>query len=484
MTQPSPYCRERFNSHLRLLLCALAVALSCSSLAAQSAPETDTLRKLNSSVEALIKQVSPSVVQIVAAGYGTVQQSNRGNANVIIGRQHAIGSGFIIDPSGYILTNAHVVNGAEHVQVILPVASGDSTPSNALAYRGDILPARIIGIAPDADLAVLKVEGKNLPALRLADYAGLQQGQLVFAFGSPEGLQNSVSMGVVSATARQTDPDSPMVYVQTDAPINPGNSGGPLVNVNGEVVGINTFILSQSGGNEGLGFAIPSAIIGVSFQQIRQLGHVHRGEIGIGVQTISPLLAAALHLPRNSGVIVSDVIPGSPAAAAGLQIQDIILTVDGQATDSLPYFGFRMMTHGAGELAHLEVLRGSARLKFDVPVIQRPHEVDQLASFADPEKSLIAPLGVLCVAINQQIVQDLPGLRDPYGILVIARSAEATADIPLITGDVIRTFNGAPMTTLDNLRDALKAVPPGGSIALQIQRDDRLAFLTFTLDQP
>ncbi len=294
-------------------------------------------------------------------------------------------------------------------------------------------------------------------------------------------------MGVVSATARQTDPDSPMAYVQTDAPAisNPGNSGGPLVNVNGEVVGINTFILSQSGGNEGLGFRhserhhwrLVPANPATGTRRIA-------AEIGIGVQTISPLLASALNLPRNSGVIVSDVIPGSPAAAAGLQIQDIILTVDGKATDSLPYFGFRMMTHGAGELAHLEVLRGSARLKFDVPVIQRPHEVDQLASFADPDKSLFAPLGVLCVAIDQQIVQELPGLRDPYGILVIARSADATADIPLITGDVIRTFNGAPMTTLDSLRDALKAVPPGGSIALQIQRDDRLAFLTFTLDQP
>ncbi len=314
-----PICGFRVRGFpVRLVAWAFAATLSCSSfVAAQSSSDTDALRKLNLSVESLIKQVSPSVVQIVAAGYGTVQQSNRGNADVIVGRQHAIGSGFIINPAGYILTNAHVVNGAEHVQVVLPLSSGDNTPSSALAYRGDILPAQIVGVAADADLAVLKVDGKNLPALRLADYTGLLQGQLVFAFGSPEGLQNSVTMGVISATARQTDPDSPMVYIQTDAPINPGNSGGPLVNVNGEVVGINTFILSQSGGNEGLGFAIPSAIIGVSFQQIRQLGHVHRGEIGIGVQTISPLLAMALHLTRNSGVIVSDVLPGSPQQRQG-----------------------------------------------------------------------------------------------------------------------------------------------------------------------
>ncbi len=143
-----------------------------------------------------------------------------------------------------------------------------------------------------------------------------------------------------------------------------------------------------------------------------------------------------------------------------------------------------MMTHGAGEIVHLDVLRGTAHFTFDVPVMQRPHEVDQLASLADPQKSLIAALGILGVAITPQIAHQLPGLRDPYGILVMARSAESVSDIPLMTGDVIRTLNGAPMTTLEALHNALHAVPPGGSIALQIQREDRLAFLTFVLDRP
>src|SRR5258706_4504965 len=138
-------------------------------------------------------------------------------------------------------------------------------------------------------------------------------------------------MGVVSAVARQTEPDAPMIYIQTDAPINPGNSGGPLVNVDGEVAGVNTFILSQSGGNEGLGFAIPSNVVNVSFRQLRKFGHVHRAEIGIGIQTITPSMAAALSLPQSSGGVVSHLLPVSPARVAGLRIQDRLAAVDARA---------------------------------------------------------------------------------------------------------------------------------------------------------
>jgi serine protease Do len=435
-------------------------------------------------VEALVRKVSPSVVQIGVTGYGAVGESDRGNAGLTVGRQHAIGSGFIIDPSGYIITNAHVVNEAQQIQVILPVIPSDSSPSGSLSYRGDVLAAHIVGIAPEVDLAVIKVDGAtNLPTLPLANYADLLQGQMVFAFGSPQGLPNSVTMGVLSATARQTDPDSPMVYIQTDAPINPGNSGGPLVNVNGEVVGVNTFILSQSGGNEGLGFAIPSAIVKITFQQIRQFGHVHRGEIGVAVQMISPSLATSMNLPRNSGIIISDVLPGGTAEAAGVRIQDIVTSVDGMPVNSVPYFGFQMMTHAAGDNVHLDVLRGSLPLAFDIRVMQRPHEIDQLTSLADPTKSLVRPLGILGIEIDSKIARGLPGLRDPFGILVVARSAGSTAEVPLVSGDVIRTLNGIPMTTLDRLRSALQGIPRGVPIALQIQRDERLMFLSFTLDR-
>src|SRR5712691_13391268 len=262
----------------------------------------NTLRKLNESVDALIRKVSPSVVQILVTGYGPIDSGEHSNTAVVIGRQRAIGSGFVIDPAGYIITNAHVVSGAQRVQVVVPEGPVDGSLQAILSARTNIVPARVVGVARDIDVALLKVDNVKLAALPLAPYRNIHQGEVVLAFGSPEGLRNTVTFGVVSSVARQIDPDSPMVYIQTDAPINPGNSGGPLVNVDGEVIGVNTFILSQSGGNEGLGFAIPSSVVNVAFRQLLKFGHLHRAEIGIGIQTITPSMAAALRLPRTYGV--------------------------------------------------------------------------------------------------------------------------------------------------------------------------------------
>jgi serine protease Do len=442
----------------------------------------NTLRKFNESVDALIKKVSPSVVQILVTGYGPVDSGERGNTAVVIGRQRAIGSGFVIDPAGYIITNAHVVAGAQRVQIVIPESQSDGSLQAILSSRSNIVPARVVGVAREIDLALLKVDNVKLAALPLASYRNVHQGEVVLAFGSPEGLRNTVTLGVVSSVARQTDPDSPMVYIQTDAPINPGNSGGPLVNVDGEVIGINTFILSQSGGNEGLGFAIPSSVVNVAYQQLRKFGHIHRTQIGIGIQTISPVLAAAMKLPRSYGVIVSDVLPDSPALAAGIRVGDVLLTVDGRLADSVPYVSFRLTSVDAGGKVHVEVLRGTEKLAFDVPVVEPPHEMDQIASLADPEKNLVRPLGIIGVEIDKKIAAMTEDLRDPFGIIVVARSSEG-ADIPLTAGDVIRTLNGQPMTTLERLRAALKSLQPGAPVVLQIQREQRLLFVAFTLDQ-
>src|SRR5271154_330807 len=354
------------GNHYLLRRCAialfsLALFLAAPSLAQAQDHSMDELRRLNDSVEALIRKVSPSVVQILVTGYGPLEEADHGSTGVVIGRQRAIGSGFIIDPSGYIITNAHVVNGAQRVQVLLTTTNADGSAESALSSRTNTVPARIVGVARDIDLALLKIDGNKLPALPVANYRNLRQGETVFAFGSPQGLRNTITHGVISAVARQTDPDSPMVYIQTDAPINPGNSGGPLVNVNGEVVGVNTFILSQSGGNEGLGFAIPSGVINVVYQQLRKFGHLHKAQIGIGLQTITPVLAAALNLPRSYGVIVSDVLPDGPAVAAGIRIGDVLLSVDGHMVESIPYLSFRLMSVNAGEKVHIEVLRGQDR---------------------------------------------------------------------------------------------------------------------------
>ena len=443
---------------------------------------TDALRKLNESVDALIKKVSPSVVQILVTGYGPLEDAERGNTTAVIGRQRAIGSGFVIDPSGYIVTNAHVVKGAQRVQVVLPPANADGSLDAALSTRTILMPARIVGVSSEIDLALIKVDADNLPALALATYRKLGQGEIVFAFGSPGGLRNTVTMGVVSAVARQTEPDSPMIYIQTDAPINPGNSGGPLVNADGEVVGVNTFILSQSGGNEGLGFAIPSNVVNIAFRQLRKFGHLHRAEIGIGIQTITPSMAAALRLPRTYGVVVSDVLPGSPAAAAGVQIGDVLAGVDGKTADSLPLVAFHFYLLETGDKVRLDILRGNDRLVFNVPVMEPPRDMDQITGLADTEKNLVPALGILGLEIDKKIASMLADLRDPFGIIVAARSAGAGVEVPLNAGDVIRTLNGQAMTTLDRLRSALKALPPGAPVALQIQRDQKLLFISFTLD--
>jgi serine protease Do len=368
------------------------------------------------------------------------------------------------------------------VQVALPSGPADGSIAGALASRITVVPARIIGVSSEIDLALLKVDGVKLTALSLANYRNVRQGETVFAFGSPQGLRNSVTHGIISAVARQTDPDSPLVYIQTDAPINPGNSGGPLVNTNGEVVGVNTFILSESGGAEGLGFAIPCGVLQVVYQQLRNYGHLHRPEIGVQLQTISPEMAQGLKLSRNYGVVISDVVPGGPAEAAGLRIGDILLTVDGRNADNLPYVSFHMLSRSAGEKIHFEVLRGTMQIGFDITLKERPHEMDQVSSLADPEKNLVPQLGILAVEIDKNIASMIQDLRDPYGIIVAARAAGAAGEIPLTAGDVIRTFNGEPITTLDRLRAALQALPPNAPIVLQIQRDGKLQFVTFSLE--
>ncbi len=239
------------------------------------------------------------------------------------------------------MTNAHVVNGAERIQVVLPPVARDRPDaieaiSTALSTRTTTLPAVVVGVASDIDIALLKIEAPKLPPLPLAAYRDLRQGELVFAFGSPQGLRNTVTHGVISAVARQNDPDSTQISIQTDAPINPGNSGGPLVNIKGEVVGMDTFIFSQSGGNEGLAFAIPSATIRVAYRQLKQFGRLRRQEIGIGIQSITPALATGLHLPQSYGVIISDTSPGGPADKAGIKPGDVLISVDGQPAENVP----------------------------------------------------------------------------------------------------------------------------------------------------
>src|ERR1700751_2899062 len=234
------------------------------------------------------------------------------------------------------MTNAHVVEGAQQIRVVLPSPFANSPLEIVPLGKRQVLDTKLVGEDKDIDLALLKVEGHDFPTLPLAPNSYVHPGEFVMAIGSPEGLQNSVTLGIVSSVWRQPDPDQPMVYVQTDAPINPGNSGGPLVDLDGYVVGLNTFILSEGGGSEGLGFAIPARVVTFVYRNLRKYGHVHRTEIQAGAQTITPTLAAGLGLAQNWGVVISDVTPRGPADAAGLKLRDIVLAVDGRPILGLP----------------------------------------------------------------------------------------------------------------------------------------------------
>lgn len=451
-----------------------------------AARNSELLSQFSESLDQLSSRVSPAVVQVQVSGYGAVEADEEHGEAALIAREQALGSGVIVDPAGYIITNAHVVKGAHRVRVLLTAsAPGESQVRATLGLTDRIPPmdAKIVGVSESQDIALLKVDGKNLPTLPFADYTKLKKGQLVLAFGNPEGLENSVSMGVVSAVARQANPGQPMVYVQTDAPINPGNSGGPLVNADGEIVGINTFILSQSGGSQGLGFAIPSSVVQFIYGQLRESGHVHRSIIGAEMQDITPDLAAGLKLSRQEGVIVSDVTPDGPADKAGLKIGDILLSVDGRAIGSVPLAAMIITTRPPDAVIDAAVLRGAQQVHLTIPVMQERNRVDETLDLSDPSKSLVPRLGIFGVEITDQLAQYLPNLRQPSGVIVAAMAANLLeVQTDLRPGDVIHALNNQEIETLDALRSALQAMPTGSPGVLEVERQGKFTFVAFEMD--
>lgn len=462
----------------------LVTALGTAPVLAQSpSARAKPLDELSASVEALSARVSVSCVAIESVGYAPLEAESATAASLLM-RHRMSGSGFIVDSAGYIVTNAHVVRGARRIRVALGVATDIGTPPRSVVKPlPRMLDARLVGMDVETDLAVLKIAESNLPALVLADSDDLRQGQVVFAFGSPFGLQNSVSMGVVSAVARQRAVDDPMVYVQTDAPINPGSSGGPLVDTSGRVVGVNTFIYSASGGAEGVGFAAPSNIVKYVFEEIRQRGRVRRGAIGVNAQTITPALAIGLGLTQSWGVVIGDVYPDSPADRAGLQIGDVVLTLDDKVMENGRQFDVNIYRHRPGETIAVEIVRSGSRRRVSVAVGERAGDPERFIDMVTPAGNLVARLGILGVEIDRQVADMLSSLRRPGGVLVAARAiAAASSESGLLPGDVIVAVNGTTIGAVAQLRRIVDELKPGAACVLQIQRQGQLMFLAFEIE--
>jgi serine protease Do len=470
---------------LRLFVFGVALMLVSGDVALAQVAQARTavappLPDRDGSIEALVRAVDPSVVQVFTTGL-TPSQGIVARQSELVTTQRASGSGVIVDPTGYIITNAHVVAGASRIRVEIPILpEGQSL----LARRSRVVNAALVGVDEETDLAVLKIEAAGLRALPFGDSDALKAGQMVLAFGSPLGLQNSVSLGIVSSIARQLEPESPMVYVQTDASINPGNSGGPLVDGQGRVVGINTLIAAPSGANTGLGFAAPSNIVRTVFDQIKQNGRVRRGEIGVRAQTITPVLATGLGLARDQGAVLADIRPGSSADRAGLVIGDVVLALDGKPIENGRQLHVNLYRRTIGEVVNVDVLRSGKQIRVAVPVNERADPLSAAAAVADPRENVVPRLGVLAVTVDPVLAGMLGALRAKAGVLVVSATADAfdAQGESLEPGDVIHAVNSQWIADLPALKSAVGAVKVGDAIVLQVERNGVLRYVAFMVE--
>ncbi len=478
--------------HLLLLLCVMILPGALPGQAqdsnAKKTPatpnlqKTDVLRQLSSSFEEISQRAGRAVVQIFVRSYVPAESAD--NIGQVLTAQNSSGSGIILSPDGYILTNAHVVKGAHSVKVELNIRTEAEAREEGNRDAMKPLNGSIVGIDHESDLAVVKIDAKDLPFLEFGDSDALRQGQLVLALGNPLGLDNSVSLGVVSAVARQIKPEDTMVYIQTDAPINPGNSGGPLVDSEGHVVGVNSLIITQSGGSEGIGFAIPSSIAKQVYQQLKTQGHVHRAQLGLVAQTVTPEMAEGLSLETHHGVIVSDLEPKGPADHAGIQVDDIIIALNGRRMDNLHELESRVFRLASNTKVVLRVQRGDAQM--EIPVITEEEsgkELDTLADSVDPVKNVVPKLGLIGLDITDTVREVMPDLRRPSGVVVAARNANVPySGSALMVGDVIYALNRRVVAGVGDLKNMLDTMKSGDDVVLLVERDGRLIYVPIQLE--
>src|ERR1700758_4562758 len=440
------------------------------------------LRALDSSLETVVSKVSRAVVQIVVSGYGPSEDHGHTDTARIV-RQHAIGTGVIVDPDGYVITNAHVVEGAQRIKVILPPPGVDSPLELQPIHASQIFEARIVGTHKQSDLALLKIEATHLPAATLRSDMRVHQGELVFAIGTPEGLRNTVTMGVVSSLARQLDGDSPMVYIQTDAALNPGNSGGPLVDIDGNVIGLNTLMLTEGGGSEGLGFAIPAAIVNFDYQNLRKSGRVERVAVGLKTQNITPTLASGLGLSRSWGAIISDIAPGGAAEATGLQVGDIIVAIDDRPIVGHPDLMNALYLHPTDQILKIDVLRGADTKSFNLSVKVYHERIDDLADIPDLQKNLVRRLNIFVTDLDEKVRPVLHSTHSDSGVVVVAQISGPNAlETGLEAGDIILAVDRTALQTTAQLETLVQNLRSGDPVVLQVERKGKLQYLAFEME--
>ncbi|SBT07431.1 putative periplasmic serine endoprotease DegP-like [Candidatus Accumulibacter aalborgensis] len=371
---------------------------------------------------------------------------------------HGMGSGFIVSEDGLILTNAHVVDGADEVTVKL---------TDKREFK-----AKVVGLDKVTDVAVLRIQATNLPVVRLGDPSRARVGEWVLAIGSPFGFENSVTAGIVSAKSRSLASDSYVPFIQTDVAVNPGNSGGPLLNMDGEAIGINSQIYSRSGGYQGVSFAIPIDVAINVQEQLVQHGKVSHGRLGVTIQEVSQSLAASFGLKGSAGALISSVEKGSPAAAAGLEAGDIILKLNdteiGRSSDLPPMIAAMK----PGTKVKLQIWRKGASQEVALSVGEIP--AARLASSRSGE----ADKSRLGLALRSLTPQERGQAENPDGLLVESATGPA-ARAGIQPGDIIVSLNGQPVRDVSQLRALLDKA--GKSVALLIERDNARIFVPVEL---
>lgn len=375
-------------------------------------------------------------------------------------KEQSLGSGVIVSGDGYIITNNHVIEQAEEIKVTL--------------YDKKSFKGKIIGADPKTDIAVIKINAGNLPTAAWADSDKLQVGEFVLAIGNPFGLSHTVTMGIISAMGRAsvgiTDYED---FIQTDAAINPGNSGGPLVNIKGEIIGINTAIFSKTGGYQGIGFAVPSNLVRSVMEDLIKYGKKTRGWLGVSIQRLTPELAEKFGIKDSDGALVGDVVKDSPAEKAGIMRGDIVLEYNGKKVKDADSLRNTVAQTKAGVQVNIKILRKGKEYNITVTITESPKEPVEAKIESVPEDARRgeALAGLEVVELTKEIAQQLGLNRDEKGVVLLKVEAGSAADeAKLRKGDVIQEIDTKKVATINDFNKIASAIKPGATVLLFINR--------------